>query len=95
MLKFVIGIAVSENNIVLIRKDRPAWQAGRINFPGGKIEQNETVLHCMSREFKEETGVETEPLEWKILGTISRNVGKPEHQFLAYVCYSENEKFNH
>lgn len=94
MIHFVIGIAVSKDNIVLIRKNRPEWQAGRINFPGGKIEINEKPEDCIVREFKEETGVETIVSDWTLLGTIGRNGGIAKYQFLAYIYYAESEKFN-
>lgn len=43
--------------VVLIRKNRPEWQAGKLNGVGGKVEQGESKEQAMTREFKEETGV--------------------------------------
>jgi 8-oxo-dGTP pyrophosphatase MutT (NUDIX family) len=42
--------------VLLVLKNRPAWQAGRFNLPGGKIEPHETPEECAIRELKEETG---------------------------------------
>lgn len=42
--------------VALVRKKRPAWQAGKLNGIGGKVEPQETPLEAMRREFKEETG---------------------------------------
>jgi 8-oxo-dGTP diphosphatase len=42
--------------VVLIRKKRPEWQAGKLNGVGGKIEPGETPDDAMRREFYEETG---------------------------------------
>lgn len=42
--------------VVLIEKQKPAWQAGKLNGVGGKIEEGETPLAAMQREFEEETG---------------------------------------
>jgi 8-oxo-dGTP diphosphatase len=50
--------------VVLIRKNRPAWQTGRLNGPGGKKESDETPLATVCREFREETGVLTEECDW-------------------------------
>lgn len=42
--------------VLLIRKAKPAWQAGRLNGIGGSFEGDETAEQCMEREFLEETG---------------------------------------
>ncbi len=44
--------------VLLIRKLKPQWQAGRLNGIGGHLEKDETSLQAMCREFKEETGAE-------------------------------------
>lgn len=43
-------------NTILVEKLKPAWQAGKLNGIGGKIEINETPHACMRREWREETG---------------------------------------
>lgn len=58
---YVAGFLFSEDysKIVLIRKNKPAWQAGALNGVGGKIElSDDSPLMAMIREFKEETGME-------------------------------------
>jgi 8-oxo-dGTP diphosphatase len=42
--------------VVLIRKNKPEWQAGKLNGVGGKIEEGEEPIDAMRREWKEETG---------------------------------------
>lgn len=63
---YVVGFAFStdRSKVVLIRKNRPAWQAGKLNGVGGKFEPDEDGHTCMCREFLEETGVETTPDDW-------------------------------
>jgi len=46
------------SRILLIRKRRPDWQAGKLNGLGGKLEAGETPLDAMRREFREEAGLE-------------------------------------
>ena len=63
---YVVGFLFSEDysRIVLIRKNRPDWQAGLLNGLGGKINLlDETPVTAMKREFKEESGVEVD--NWK------------------------------
>lgn len=53
-----------EGKIVMVRKNRPASQLGKLNGPGGKVEVGETARMAMAREFYEETGSITDPLGW-------------------------------
>lgn len=59
--KYVLGFAFNRNSVALIRKNRPAWQKGLYNGIGGHIEEGETPLRAMIREFKEETGIKFNP----------------------------------
>ena len=60
MTRYVVGLLFSEDysQVLLIRKTRPAWQAGKLNGPGGHVEANETDHEAMRREFLEEAGVD-------------------------------------
>jgi 8-oxo-dGTP diphosphatase len=69
-MQYVLGIATLGNAVVMVKKNRPAWQAGKFNFPGGKIEEGETPEQAMYREFLEETGVEVLPDAWRYIGRI-------------------------
>jgi 8-oxo-dGTP diphosphatase len=56
---YVCGLLFSESRdcVVLIRKNRPAWQAGKLNGVGGKVEPGENPRQAIEREFREEAGV--------------------------------------
>ena len=73
MTRYVLGFAFdgAGKNVVLIRKNKPIWQAGKFNGVGGKIEKGETALRAMTREFNEETGVITDQHEWNLLGFMN------------------------
>ena len=49
--------------VVLMHKTRPAWQAGRVNAPGGKLLPGETPGEAARREVHEETGVDVDAWE--------------------------------
>lgn len=59
MTKYSLGFLFSKDNraVALINKNKPDWQKGLLNGIGGKQEENETMIECMIREFKEETGL--------------------------------------
>lgn len=52
-------------DVALIRKEKPAWQAKLFNGIGGKINDGESELAAMEREFFEETGVKISPTSWR------------------------------
>ena len=65
-VRYVLGFMFSytKDEVVLIRKQRPLWQAGKLNGVGGKIEACEGIHEAMVREFKEETGYLTHIADW-------------------------------
>lgn len=69
--RYVCGFAFhgepgSAPHVVLIRKIKPEWQAGKLNGVGGKIELGETPEQAMAREFNEEAGVHTLSIDWNV-----------------------------
>lgn len=73
VMRYVAGFAFSRNfrDVALVRKERPDWQAGRLNGIGGKIEAGETPAEAMVREFQEETGLATAPVDWEEVVELS------------------------
>jgi 8-oxo-dGTP diphosphatase len=53
--------------VVLMRKLRPAWQAGRVNALGGKLLPGESAAAAASREVSEEAGVRVPADAWREL----------------------------
>ena len=76
MQSYVVGFSFSCDleDVILLKKNRPVWQAGRLNGVGGKIEPNESPLSAMQREFAEETGIVTKNDDWnpyvRLSGTV-------------------------
>jgi 8-oxo-dGTP diphosphatase len=80
---YVLGFVFnkSRTKVALIKKNRPEWQAGKLNGIGGKIEENEACVDAMSREFLEETGYFIERNEWRHVLTMERE----DPMFTCYV----------
>lgn len=66
---YSLGFAFTpdKKHVALITKFRPVYQNGLLNGIGGLVEQNETVVAGMVREFKEETGRDTVESDWKLV----------------------------
>lgn len=67
MIPYVTGYMFNaQGRVLMIRKNRPAWQAGKLNGVGGKIEHKEWPHEAMVREFWEETGLTTTTADWHL-----------------------------
>lgn len=83
MTRYVAGLLFSPegSTVVLVRKNRPAWQAGRLNAVGGKIEADETPAAAMRREFREEAGLDI--ADWQAVAVLSGD-GFEVHFYAAF-----------
>lgn len=71
MTKYVVGFMFDpkQYGVLLIEKQKPSWQKGKLNGIGGKVEEGETSLEAMRREFIEEVGVDYK--DWLQVITMS------------------------
>jgi|SRR5579863_4302276 len=74
--QYVLGFLFSpdKRRVILIRKSKPAWQAGMLNGIGGKVEYNESIVDAMRREWVEETNCDS-PLWQHRVTMIGENDG--------------------
>ena len=87
MKDYVVGFMFSEDKskIVLMTKNRPEWQAGKINGLGGKVEDHdEAAAHAMAREFEEECGVKSNSKDWTEFCVIENEGLCLVHIFFAF-----------
>lgn len=71
-MKYCLGFLFDPKleQVVLIVKDHPEWQAGLLNGVGGKIADGESPLDAMVREFEEEAGPRVPGDEWTWFATL-------------------------
>jgi 8-oxo-dGTP diphosphatase len=75
------GVHAPPTQVLLIQKAKPAWQAGRMNGLGGKLEKGESFAQCGAREVEEESrrpgaaagergAIDVAPEEWRHFGVL-------------------------
>ncbi len=57
MIRVAAAVLRREGRVLLCRRTRPDYLAGKWEFPGGKIEPGESVAACLERELLEELGI--------------------------------------
>ncbi|AXU97915.1 8-oxo-dGTP diphosphatase MutT [Erwinia persicina] len=57
-LQVAVGIIRRDGDIFLAQRSASSYMANRWEFPGGKIEADETPVQALKRELLEETGIE-------------------------------------
>jgi 8-oxo-dGTP diphosphatase len=68
---YVLGFIFDEarDHVLLIHKNRPAWQRGRLNGIGGKVKPGEGFLEAIRRECEEASNLSG--LDWQHVATLT------------------------
>ena len=62
-----VGIILQENNnLLLVQRHNTDWMSGFWNFPGGLLEEDETLTTAAARETFEEVGVIVKPSDFAL-----------------------------
>lgn len=69
MKNYVLGFLFSPDleSVALILKNRPAFLEGKLNGIGGHVEEDESPMSAVIREFEEETGLATAREDWTLV----------------------------
>lgn len=70
--EIVAGIIRSGDEVLIARRKRGQHLPGLWEFPGGKLESDESHADCLERECREELGIKVEP---------SRLLETTEHEY--------------
>jgi 8-oxo-dGTP diphosphatase len=76
---------VDKSEVALIKKTHPEWQKGLYNGIGGQIEEDESAVECMIREFIEEAGVSTESKDWCLFAHLTGE----DFRVYCYACFDD------
>jgi 8-oxo-dGTP diphosphatase len=71
-----VGIILKQDNqVLLVKRCNTDWASERWNFPGGLLEDGETLLQAAIRETREETGVIIDPADFTLVHVLHVQAG--------------------
>ena len=76
------AIIKKDGKFLIAKRKKGAPLENKWEFPGGKVESNETLENCLKRELKEEFGIETEIGEF--IGDNTFDYGEKTIRLLAF-----------
>ena len=89
------GLIINDNDEITLGYSNKTYQ-----FPGGHLEEGETLIECLLREIKEETGIDIKSADIKPFEKITyytknyHNSGKNRQNEIYYFVIKTNAKFN-
>jgi len=82
MIRVTAAILINDNKILIAQRRDTDKLAGKWEFPGGKIEDNETPEQCLIREMQEEFGIDV-----AINGFFGENTYDYEMETIQLLAY--------
>lgn len=80
--KVTAAILIQDDQVLIAKRKAGGHLPGKWEFPGGKVESDETPRECLAREMKEELGIEVEIHDFMAKSTYKYDRGTIE--LLAY-----------
>ncbi len=88
-LKVVAGFLKKGDKFLLVRRPINKKRGGLWEFPGGKVENGETLESAIKRELKEELGIKTKVRG--VLGKINYKYPEGEIELILFEIESKEE----
>jgi 8-oxo-dGTP diphosphatase len=92
IIKVTAAILVKDHKIIIAKRGPDDRLANKWEFPGGKVEFNETPEQCLKREIKEEFDIDVSVGEY--LGSSIYHYDHISIELMAYRTYWENGKID-
>jgi 8-oxo-dGTP diphosphatase len=92
IIKVTAAILVKDNKIIIAKRGPDDRLANKWEFPGGKVEINETPEQCLKREMKEEFDIDVSVGEY--LGSSIFHYDHISIELMAYRTYWEYGEIN-
>ncbi len=75
MKSYTVGFVINKSHklVLLINKNRPAWQKGALNGLGGRLQESETPNEGIARSVNREANIETNAEQWRKIGSIEND----------------------
>ena len=84
----VVCAAIIRNEKIGIAKRKSKISNGIYEYPGGKVEDNETEIEALKREIKEECGIEIENIQFFMK---NKDFQEEEIDLSCFVCTTTQE----
>ena len=84
----MVCAAIIRNEKIGIAKRKSKISNGIYEFPGGKVEDNETEIEALKREIKEECGIEIENIQFFMK---NKDFQEEEIDLSCFVCTTTQE----
>lgn len=84
MQKVTCAIIVRQNKILITQRGGDTDHPYRWEFPGGKVNTNETTESCIIREISEELGIEVEIQD--SLMAVKHDYGFKQIELIPFIC---------
>lgn len=91
-LEVVAAIIIKNNKIFAAQRKDEGELAKKWEFPGGKIENNETKEEALKRELKEEMDIDVVVLDYFL--TVKHEYKTFNITLHSYICKLDSEKIN-
>ncbi len=73
-----------DGKILLARRTNTGWADGHYSMVAGRIDGNETIRQAMSREAKEEAGIDVAVEDLKVVHVVHRHTPPPGKESLDF-----------